>query len=445
MSLVKDSNSEIIDKTTYKKIPLKNNKKEIIDYALVSNEDYKEVIKYKWCISINTINKYKTVVGYVNGNVINLSHFIKGKPKIGNVVDHLNNNSLDNRRENLEFATNSQNSQNRKKTLQDTSSKFIGVHYNKEKEKWTARCASKFLGNFENEEDAAKIYDKYALIKFGKNASTNNLVDYEEVKNLTLEDIKPTKIINTKYPKYICFSNNKYYVQITYNKKKYTKNFNTLEEAIKQLDIYKEEIEEIKKNQKITHITKEITRNNDGFAIINLYDKNKNIIAETIVDDDKWHHLSLFSWYLSQNNYVRGSLKNGKTDVSLHRYLMNADENIFIDHINQKSLDNRLSNLRPASSSENNHNRKKINLNASSIFKGVCKTKNYWRVNISKDKQDYKLGNYKIELQAALAYNLKAIELFGEYANINEIDLDEETEQKYKEEIYIKWEEILTY
>ena len=139
---------------------------------------------------------------YINTEILmNLSHFILEKPEKGYVVDHINNNALDNRRENLRFATKAQNSQNTKKTKQITSSKYIGVCYNKRDNKWQSNSSGKNLGLFENEIDAAEMYDKYTFIKFGKFASTNNLIKYEDVKDLTLDDIKPQKV--RELPMYI--------------------------------------------------------------------------------------------------------------------------------------------------------------------------------------------------------------------------------------------------
>jgi hypothetical protein len=79
--------------------------------TIVSPEDYYKVTnhKYKWCIS-STKKQKKYIYGKDdNGKRISLHQFIIGKAKEGYVIDHINGNSFDNRRENLRCITYSQN------------------------------------------------------------------------------------------------------------------------------------------------------------------------------------------------------------------------------------------------------------------------------------------------------------------------------------------------
>jgi hypothetical protein len=56
---------------------------------------------------------------------------------------------------------------------------------------------------------------------------------------------------------------------------------------------------------------------------------------------------------------------------------------------------------------------------ASSRYIGVSKHKKIWQADISKDGVKYNLGRHEIEEDAARAYNSKALELYGEFANLN--------------------------
>ncbi len=92
----------------------------------------------------------------------------------------------------------------------------------------------------------------------------------------------------------------------------------------------------------------------------------------------------------------------------------------FVDHINRNPADNRWENLRPATKSENggNANRRVDN---TSGYTGVSwlKVNNKWVVQINHKRKKYYLGLFDCEHIAARAWNKKAIELRGEYANLN--------------------------
>lgn len=98
------------------------------------------------------------------------------------------------------------------------------------------------------------------------------------------------------------------------------------------------------------------------------------------------------------------------------------------DHINHDGLDNQRSNLRSVVQRQNSANQRKrshVNgLATSSRFKGVgwhgqqC----IWRADIQVNGVRKCLGTFASETDAARAYNKAAVEAFGDYACLNEVD-----------------------
>jgi hypothetical protein len=108
--------------------------------------------------------------------------------------------------------------------------------------------------------------------------------------------------------------------------------------------------------------------------------------------------------------------------VATH-FLPNLENKQQVDHIDRDPLNNHISNLRWATSGENSRNKSSYK-NSSSKYKGVSfsKTKKKWISMLSINNKDNFLGYFYCEKEAALAYNKKAKEMFGEFANLNDIE-----------------------
>lgn len=143
----------------------------------------------------------------------------------------------------------------------------------------------------------------------------------------------------------------------------------------------------------------------------------------SLVDDDDFDNLFKFKWHFNKGYACRNGAKhNGRKDpaIYIHRIVNKTPGGFQTDHINGNKLDNRKKNLRIATNSQNQMNRKP-KPNAASKYKGVtkCKISNKWRARIVVRKQTISLGLFTSELSAAIAYNKMAREKFGEFAKEN--------------------------
>jgi hypothetical protein len=101
-------------------------------------------------------------------------------------VDHIDNNTKNNKIENLRAASYNENLQNTRK-IKKGSSQYKGVCFDKKSNKWLSRIQvidkRIYLGYFDNELDAAKAYDQAALTYFKEFANTNERIINENSKN----------------------------------------------------------------------------------------------------------------------------------------------------------------------------------------------------------------------------------------------------------------------
>lgn len=410
----------------FKEIDMRNRDKEVVGIARVSPEDYDNVSKYSWYMQTrkkkNGFLAY--AIGRVGGQNIMMHHFIMGKlPNEGFVIDHINNDGLDNRRVNLRFVSTSANCQNVQKK-EDAKHKYIGVSKSGKNLKYIVRQGGISLGTFDDEIEAAKHYDKYVTIKYNGAGKTNFPVSPEDIDGLTLDDLLLMKPLERDLPMHIRYNKSRmsYFAERIYNGNTYrTKHSKTLKETVVELSKINLLIDELQDKSTKEHYEQPIDRNSRNQAIIILKSKKKGEVAECIVDDELWHDLKLYTWYMSKAGYAQAGISG--TNILMHRYLMakTHDKIDIIDHINNNPLDNRMSNLRSVCAATNNHNRKKKE-GCTSKYIGVYKLGEIWRAAISINHKPKALGNFKNEIDAARAYNEKAIELYGDHANLNVLE-----------------------
>lgn len=141
------------------------------------------------------------------------------------------------------------------------------------------------------------------------------------------------------------------------------------------------------------------------------------------VDDEDFDYLNQNKWYAHKNGHTHyatratsRTLGKQKT-ISMHCEILNTKG---IDHIDNNGLNNQKNNLRKATNTQNQANKKKIS-KATSQYKGVYWNKNAkkWKVQVECCKKQYHIGYFTDEIEAARAYDAKAKELFGEFAKTN--------------------------
>ena len=142
-----------------------------------------------------------------------------------------------------------------------------------------------------------------------------------------------------------------------------------------------------------------------------------------LVDDDDYPYLSRWKWTYSGGYGLRKEKRGGKAyRIMLHRQIVNAPQGYDVDHWDGNGLNNCRSNLRVSTRSQNSANRK-IATDGTSQYKGVClrcdRIQNPWRASVGYNNQRINVGVFASEIEAAMAYDAKARELFGEFALTN--------------------------
>jgi hypothetical protein len=146
-------------------------------FAIIDDDDYEELSKHRWYCStygyaVRSVSKFAG-----RRDLIYMHIQLLGREK-GLEIDHINGNSLDNRRCNLRRVTHQQNVHNSKPQF-GGSSTYKGVYWHNGAKKWVSRiqCNGKLkhIGCFTSEKEAAKAYNYVARACFGEYARLNIL------------------------------------------------------------------------------------------------------------------------------------------------------------------------------------------------------------------------------------------------------------------------------
>jgi len=144
----------------------------------------------------------------------------------------------------------------------------------------------------------------------------------------------------------------------------------------------------------------------DGkIARVKIYDAKCNHIATAVIDAEDINKIRYTKWKLSASGYAANTPKFSGSSKHMHREILGTDQ--FVDHINHNTLDNRKSNLRIVTKSQNAMNQN---------FKGVSKNGSKWYAHIKIHQKMLNLGNYLDEEEALYARWYAEQVLFKEFA-----------------------------
>lgn len=139
-------------------------------FAILDKRDYQMISKHTWFVR-NNRNKYFYAARKDKGKIIMMHRIINQTP-IGMETDHINHNTLDNRRNNLRTVTHSKNQMNREINSNNVSGKS-GVCWIDRFKKWVVHIninkKKTTLGYYKNFEDAVLVRTKAERVYYGNN------------------------------------------------------------------------------------------------------------------------------------------------------------------------------------------------------------------------------------------------------------------------------------
>lgn len=148
-----------------------------------------------------------------------------------------------------------------------------------------------------------------------------------------------------------------------------------------------------------------------SLALINLSPTSKNFE----IDDIDFNLVSQYTWFLDSDGYPVAHIR-GKTK-SIMILLVGKG----YDHKDRNPLNNKRTNLRKASRTQNNANRGLCKIGCTSKYREVNLKDGRWRATVSYQHRQLHIGCYDTELDAARAYNKYATIYYGEFATLNEV------------------------
>ena len=153
-----------------------------------------------------------------------------------------------------------------------------------------------------------------------------------------------------------------------------------------------------------------------------------------LVDDVDFEWLSKYIWQYQPKKHGDRVLaeihKNGnRTRIYMHRLVTNCPADMLVDHANHNTLDNQRSNLRICTETQN-HGNMVVRKDSKTGYKGVKWNdfRKRWYVEVKHKDYGHVRGRFKSLKDAVDFYNENALEMFGEFALLNQYDPNDERE-----------------
>ena len=136
-----------------------------------------------------------------------------------------------------------------------------------------------------------------------------------------------------------------------------------------------------------------------------------------LIDKEDYDKVKNYGWHVTYNKHTNSfyaQTEINKKGIKMHRLILNATEGLNIDHKDHNTLNNRKSNIRICTTSQNTINSKRRSDNNTG-FKGVSFRKGKYIARIMVDQKPIHIGSFKTALEAHEAYKEAAKKLHGEF------------------------------
>jgi hypothetical protein len=145
---------------------------------------------------------------------------------------------------------------------------------------------------------------------------------------------------------------------------------------------------------------------------------------ESIVDDDVWEWAKAYNWCYANVGYAVRRITLGYKQsriIFLHREIMQAPRGVHVHHISGDKLDNRRSNLEILNVGEHREHHGHTSGPITGKYKGVywATRAGRWMAKIKRLGKNIYLGSFTNESDAALAYDVEALKIFGPGCYLN--------------------------